>query len=183
MRESERDRIFDEWLACHKGIMFKVVHAHAVERADREDLFQEIAVQIWRSVDAFRGNSSVGTWIYRVALNAAITWNRKEGRPQRGKQPIEAAAEVLIANAPEGPDARVAWLHQEIAALKDVDRSLALLMLDGCSYREMAGITGITENYVGVKINRLKSALAALARHSIETGGWTSVQACSVIAP
>jgi RNA polymerase sigma-70 factor, ECF subfamily len=82
--DSERDRIFGEWLAGHKGILFKVVRAYAFEHADRQDLFQEVAVQVWRSVDAFRGESSVPTWMYRVALNTAIAWNRKEDKPFGG---------------------------------------------------------------------------------------------------
>ena len=92
MLDKERDKIFGEWLDVHKGILFKVVHAHAFAHADREDLFQEIAVQVWRSVDAFRGESSIVTWMYRVALNTAIAWNRREERHERGKQPLEAAA-------------------------------------------------------------------------------------------
>ena len=86
--DTERDRIFSDWLAGHKGILFKVVHAYAFEHADRQDLFQEIAIQVWRSVDAFRGESSVPTWMYRVALNTAIAWTRKEGRHQRGKEQL-----------------------------------------------------------------------------------------------
>ena len=72
MHDNERDRIFGEWLAGHKGILFKVVHAYAFEHADRQDLFQEVAVQVWRSVDAFRGESSVPTWMYRVALESIL---------------------------------------------------------------------------------------------------------------
>jgi RNA polymerase sigma-70 factor (ECF subfamily) len=159
--DDERDRIFGEWLAAHKGILFKVVHAHADTHADREDLFQEIVVQVWRSVDAFRGESSVVTWIYRVAMNTAIAWNRREARHQRGKQPLEAAAGVLSASSPGSRDPRVEWLYRQIAELTEVDRAITLLMLDGFSYREMADIVGISESYVGVKINRIKSALAA----------------------
>lgn len=83
-----RDSVFDGWLAAHRGILFKVVHAHACEPADREDLFQEVALQVWRSVDAFRGQCSVPTWLYRVALNTALTWTRKEGRHQRGRRTL-----------------------------------------------------------------------------------------------
>ena len=159
MLDSERDRIFNDWLAGHQGILFKVVHAYAFEHADRQDLFQEIVIQIWRSVDAFRGESSVPTWMYRVALNTAIAWTRKEGRHQRGKQPL-AVVEGLLTTASAAPDPRVEWLYQQIAQLKDVDRSVALLMLDGFSYKDIAAIVGITESHVGVKINRIKSALA-----------------------
>ena len=161
MHDRERDRIFGEWLAGHKGILFKVVHAYAFEHADRQDLFQEITIQVWRSVDAFRGESSVPTWMYRVALNTAINWNRKEGRRQRGKQPFEVVEGLLTTAAAEGRgDPRVEWLYHQIAQLKDVDRSVALLLLDGFSYKEIAAIVGLTENNVGVKINRIKSALA-----------------------
>jgi RNA polymerase sigma-70 factor (ECF subfamily) len=161
MHDTERDRIFSDWLAGHKGILFKVVHAYAFEHADRQDLFQEIVIQVWRSVDAFRGDSSVPTWMYRVALNTAIAWTRKERRHQRGKEPFERMEGLLTASPSDGRDPRVAWLYRQIAQLKDVDRSVALLLLDGFSYKEIAALVGLTESNVGVKINRIKSALAA----------------------
>jgi RNA polymerase sigma-70 factor, ECF subfamily len=160
MPDSERDRTFGVWMAGHQGILFKVVHAYAFEHADRQDLFQEIAIQVWRSVDAFRGESSVPTWMYRVALNTAIAWTRKEGRHQRGKEPLEVAEGLLTTSAAAQCDPRVEWLYLQIGQLKEVDRSVALLLLDGFSYREIAGIVGLTESNVGVKINRIKSALA-----------------------
>ncbi|MEO6005012.1 MAG: sigma-70 family RNA polymerase sigma factor [Opitutus sp.] len=160
MHDNERDVIFGAWLADHQGILFKVVHAYAFEHADRQDLFQEITLQVWRSVDAFRGESSVSTWMYRVALNTAIAWTRKEGRHQRGKDQLDAAEGLLTTAAAEKRDPRVEWLYHQIAQLKDVDRSVALLLLDGFSYKEIAGIVGLTESNVGVKINRIKSALA-----------------------
>ncbi len=159
MLDTERDRIFSEWLAGHKGILFKVVHAYAFEHADRQDLFQEIVIQVWRSVEAFRGESSVPTWMYRVPLNTAIAWTRKEDRHQRGKQPL-AVVEGLLTAPSASPDPRVEWLYRQIAQLEDVDRSVALLLLDGFTYREIAAIAGISESNVGVKINRIKSTLA-----------------------
>jgi RNA polymerase sigma-70 factor, ECF subfamily len=166
---SERDRIFGDWLASHKGILFKVVHAYAFAHADRQDLFQEVALQVWRSIDAFRGESSVPTWLYRVALNTAIAWSRKQDRHHRGKQPLEVVEGLLTTASSDGPDPRVEWLYREIAQLKDVDRSVALLLLDGFSYKEIAAIVGITENKVGVKINRIKSALAGKRAEEAES--------------
>jgi RNA polymerase sigma-70 factor, ECF subfamily len=160
MHDSERERIFGEWLAGHKGILFKVVHAYAFEHADRQDLFQEITIQVWRSVDAFRGDSSVPTWMYRVALNTAMAWTRRMGRHQRGKESFDVAEGLLTTASSEGRDPRVEWLYHQIAQLKDVDRSVALLLLDGFSYKKIASIVGLTETNVGVKINRIKSALA-----------------------
>lgn len=169
MHDNQRDRIFNEWLAGHKGILFKVVHAYAFEHADRQDLFQEIAIQVWRSVEAFRGESSVPTWMYRVALNTAIAWTRKEDRHQHAKEPLEGADRLLTTEASAEPDPRLEWLYQQIAQLKDVDRSVALLLLDGFSYRDIAGITGLTESNVGVKINRIKSALAGKRGEEIKS--------------
>ena len=154
-------------MEAHIGILFKVVHAYAFEHADRQDLFQEVAVQVWRSVDAFRGESSVPTWMYRVALNTAIAWSRKEGRHQRGKQPFEMVEGLLMTASAEDRDPRVEWLYHQIAQLKEVDRSVALLLLDGFSYKEIASIVGLSESNVGVKINRIKSALAG--KHAEET--------------
>ena len=169
MHDTERDRIFNEWLTGHKGILFKVVHAYAFEHADRQDLFQEITIQVWRSVDAFRGESSVPTWMYRVALNTALAWTRKEGRHRRGKEQLEAVEGLLTTASAEGRDPRVEWLYHQIAQLKEVDRSLALLLLDGFSYKEIAVITGLTESNVGVKINRIKSALAGKGREETKS--------------
>jgi RNA polymerase sigma-70 factor, ECF subfamily len=164
--DGERDRIFNDWLASHKGILFKVVHAYAFEHADRQDLFQEIVLQVWRSVDAFRGESSVSTWVYRVALNTATAWTRKQDRHRRGKQPLETVAGLLAASQRDA-DPRVEWLYRQIAQLNDVDRSVALLMLDGFAYREIAAIVGISEGNVAVKISRLKAALTTqLAKES-----------------
>jgi len=98
--------------------------------------------------------------MYRVALNTAIAWTRKEDRHHRGKQPLAGVEDLLTASPPDGRDPRVEWLYRQIAQLKDIDRSVALLMLDGFSYKEIAAITGITESHVGVKINRIKTALA-----------------------
>ncbi len=160
MHDSERERIFNHWLTGHKGILFKVVHAYAFEHSDRQDLFQEIIIQVWRSVPAFQGDSSVATWIYRVALNTAIAWTRKEIRHQRGKEQLERVEGLLTMAPAANRDPRLDWLYHQIAQLKDVDRSVALLLLDGLSYKEIAAIVGLTESNVGVRINRIKAALA-----------------------
>lgn len=158
MRQTEQNAILEGWMDAHKGILFKVARAYGTTHADREDLFQEIVLQLWHSVPAFRGASTVTTWIYRVALNTALAWNRKQRKHHRERQDFESAAPLLT--APPARDPRLDWIYQQIGQLDEVNRSLALLMLDGFSYREMAGILGITESHVGVKINRIKSALA-----------------------
>ncbi len=163
MQDAERDRVFGAWMAAHEAILFKVARAYGPAHPDREDLFQEIALQVWRSVDAFRGEAAITTWIYRVALNTALAWKRRETSHRAGKLDLESG--VLV--SPPASNPRLDWIYGQIAALDEANRSVALLMLDGFSYREMSEILGISETHVGVKIHRIKAALAgALAKES-----------------
>jgi len=159
MLEAERNRVFESWIDAHKAILFKVARVYGATHADREDLFQEIALQVWHSVEAYRGDCAATTWIYRVALNTALAWRRKERRHSEGRQDIDAATRLLI--APAGRDPRLEWIYQRIAELDEGNRALALLMLDGFSYREMSQILGLSESNVGMKIHRIKASLAA----------------------
>jgi RNA polymerase sigma-70 factor (ECF subfamily) len=155
--ETEQQHIFETWLSQYKALIFKVVRAYAFTAMDRDDLFQEISFQVWRSVPAFRKESSAVTWIYRVALNTAMRWIRKERKHQQ-QGSIDHAEHLLQENT-VARDERLTWLYEQIHQLEPVDRSLSLLMLDGFSYKEMANIIGITESNVGVKINRIKKQL------------------------
>ena len=161
MSESDRRRIFQGWIDQHRGLIFKIVRAYADTAMDREDLFQEVAVQLWRSVSSFKGESRETTWIYRVALNTAIRWLHVEKR--RDRIDIQDAQSVLRES--ESPvDEQLAWLYAEIARLDDVDRSIALMMLDDLSYKEMSTVLGITESNVGVRIHRIKKQLIAKSK-------------------
>ena len=158
MQNDDQQRLFDQWLKSHRGLFFKVVRAYAFTPADQEDRFQEIATQVWRSVPNFRGDAAVTTWIYRVALNAAIAWTRKERKHRQGKQSVDGV-DFAILQASPAADPRIEWLYARIRELNEIDRSLTLLLLDGFSYKEMASTLGITENHVGVKISRIKAFL------------------------
>ncbi|MBX2966390.1 MAG: RNA polymerase sigma factor [Cyclobacteriaceae bacterium] len=157
MQQKEQQHIFETWLAGHKALIFKVVRAYAFTYMDRDDLFQEIIVQVWRSVPAFRQESSVATWLYRIALNTAIKWTRKEQKHSQSET-LDSVQHILH-DTDLRVDERLTWLYEEIHKLDEIDRSLALLLLDDFSYKEMAAILGITESNVGVKINRIKKHL------------------------
>jgi RNA polymerase sigma-70 factor (ECF subfamily) len=159
--EKDQEKIFASWLSQHKGLIFKVVRAYANTLPDQDDLFQELAIQIWHSVPSFRQESSVTTWIYRVGLNTAIKWTTRERRNQT--EPIENVQHVLRDTHIESNE-RLSWLYEEIQKLDAIDRSLTLLLLDSFSYKEMAGILGISESNVGVKINRIKKQLIARSK-------------------
>jgi RNA polymerase sigma-70 factor (ECF subfamily) len=171
--DDEQQRVFDEWLTSHIGLFYKVVRAYAFTPQDQEDLFQEIATKVWRSIPGFRGDAAVTTWIYRVALNAAITWSKVERRHREGKLSLEEAPPLRLPASPavDGRmDPRVEWLYEQIRQLSEIDRSLTLLLLDGFSYKEMASMLGMTDNYVGVKINRIKAQLTNKAREESQHG-------------
>lgn len=158
MTENEQLHIFESWLGDYKALFFKIIRAYAFIEADRDDLFQEIAVQVWRSVPNFRQDSAVTTWIYRVALNTAIKWNRDEQKHHQNRQSFENVEHLLQRKEPQTDD-RLVWLYEEISKLDEIDRSMCLLMLDGFSYQEMSEILGISESNVGVKIHRIKKHL------------------------
>jgi RNA polymerase sigma-70 factor (ECF subfamily) len=167
MHENEQQRIFDKWLAEHKGIFFKIIRAYAHSAHDQEDLFQEIALQVWKSVPDYRGEAKVSTWIYRVALYAALAWTRKE-RTQPPTQDLAAVAHALIANE-QRHDERLDWLYAQIAQLDPVDRSVCLLMFEGFRYREIAELLGISESSVGVKLHRVKAHLVRKSQEEQES--------------
>ncbi len=158
MTEKEQDEIFEKWLGQYKALLFKVVRAYAFTAMDREDLFQEIVIQVWRSVPAFRNESAVTTWLYRIALNTSFKWVRKERKHYESKEALDKADHILQDNYVE-MDLRLTWLYDEITKLDEVDRSITLMLLENFSYREMSGILGITESNVGVRINRIKKNL------------------------
>jgi RNA polymerase sigma-70 factor (ECF subfamily) len=150
-----------EWLKLHKGLLFKIVRAYTLE--DHDDLFQEIIIQVWHSIPSFRQEASVSTWLYRIALNTAIKWNKKE-RKFAGAETIDTVEHLLLESRTQ-PDERLTWLYGEIYKLDLIDRSVILLLLEGFSYREMSAILGNSESNVGVKINRIKKQLISRSKN------------------
>ena len=162
MKEKKQQQIFENWLDEHKALIFKVVRAYAFSAMDQDDLFQEITIQVWHSIPTFRQESSVTTWLYRISLNTAIKWVRKE-RKHYQAEALDNIQHILQENKIK-IDERLVWLYEEIYRLDEIDRSITLLMLDNFSYKEMAGILGISESNVGVKINRIKKLLISKSK-------------------
>ncbi len=162
MTDDEQQQIFQSWLKRHKGLIFKIVRAYAFTAMDRDDLFQEISIQVWRSIPAFRRESADTTWIYRISLNTAIRWVKKELKHSHTDR-LDDAQHILF-DTGAAHDERLAWLYGEIQKLNEIDRSIALMLLDNLSYKEMASIVGITESNIGVKINRIKKLLISKSK-------------------
>jgi len=143
----------------HSAILHHVVNGFAAGD-DRNDMFQEVLLAVWKSIPAFRGQARPTTYLYRVSHNAALLWIRTEKNYRRRVEQFGASVPNEFAGEPDSlTDERLAKLYAAIRLLKPVDRSLMLLSLDGLSYREMAEVLGFSESNVGVKLNRIKTQL------------------------
>lgn len=136
-------------------MLFKIIRSYAFNQPDRDDLFQEICLQLYQSIPSFKGLSSVSTWIYRVALNTTIKWVKTSRK--HDYDTLENKTFILKERKPL--DDQLEWLYGEISHMNEIDRSIALLLLEGFNYKEMAEIVGISESNIGVKIHRIKKTL------------------------
>jgi RNA polymerase sigma factor (sigma-70 family) len=151
---------FDEWLRDHAAILHHVVNGFA-EGDDRNDLMQELLLAVWKALPAFRSDSKPSTFLYRVAHNTALTWQRTRRNYRRKVEQFEAfPQEDAGSRAALAETELLDRVYVEIRRLPAVDRSLILMSLDGVAYREMAEIHGLTESNVGVRLNRAKQQLA-----------------------
>ena len=162
----DQQELFKQWVHDCSGLMLKVARAFAPTDADRQDLIQEILLQLWRSAPRFEGKAKSSTWVYRVAMNTALAWRRKEVHrrvPQVPLLDIETVAADQDALAIERREL-VESLYEAIRQLPRIDACIVMMSLDGLSYREMAEVLGISENHVGVKLNRAKEQLGRLLK-------------------
>lgn len=158
-----RETLFRQWLDAHTGLMYKVSRMFAGNREDQDDLLQEIFYQVWVSIPSFRGQSQASTWIYKVALNTALCWRRKERGQSRWDRLLGRTSPAADAHA-AGVDAEqqelLQFVYKAVCALPKADCALALLYLNGLKYSEIAEILGMSESNVGVRLNRLRQHLA-----------------------
>ena len=169
----KQEKIFKQWLDGYKKLIFKVVKAYADLPQDKDDLFQEILLQIWSSIPRFQGSAKETTWIYRVALNTALVWKRTEKR-KRKRFRIEFLDVQKISIAKSDCDEVsqnqhvLDQMYNSIRRLPASENSILLLYLDGLSYDEMADVLGISKSNVGVRLNRAKKKLAQLLKGLID---------------
>jgi RNA polymerase sigma-70 factor (ECF subfamily) len=136
-----------------------VCNIYCDDQEDRNDLFQEIVAQLWKSFPSFREESKFSTWMYRVALNTAITTFKKtKRRPDQNRLTYENF-QLKDENYDTQTEEEIKNLHRAVAQLTGVEKSIVLLFLENKKYEEIAEITGITQNYVRVKMNRIKKKL------------------------
>jgi RNA polymerase sigma factor (sigma-70 family) len=145
----------------HQKIILKVCRMYRDGREDQEDLFQEIIYQLWKSYLSFKGESKISTWIYRIALNTAVAIYRK---PKLSIKYYEDFPESIHPSGEKTGSENEERLFSALRKLNDPEKAIISLYLDEFSYREIAEITGLNENNVGVRLNRIKNKLKEILK-------------------
>ncbi|MGY4385924.1 RNA polymerase sigma factor (sigma-70 family) [Pedobacter sp. UYP24] len=138
------------------GIIHKICRLYRDRTEDRQDLFQEITYQLWKAYPSFKGASKISTWLYRIALNTAISSFRKKNLDISYPSELPDVADDQV---DDEQITRHEKLFKALQKLNDADKAIITLYLEDLSYQQIAEISGINENYVGVKINRIKTKI------------------------
>lgn len=139
----------------HEGIIHKVIGLYVDSEEDKKDMYQEILLQAWKSFRNFKNNSTFSTWLYKVCLNTALTFRKKE--ELKTKMTVEITQKQGSTTLEKNRAEEYELLYIIIKQMNDVDRMLMTLHLDGYKNKEIAEITGMKGNHVNVKIHRLKT--------------------------
>jgi RNA polymerase sigma factor (sigma-70 family) len=150
---------FIQQIAANKGIIYKICRSFCRNRADQDDLCQEILLRLWKGLPRYDPAHPFTTWMYRVALNVAISYYRQQKRNRGTISLPDGYAAAPAGYDPEDADSPMMRLQQHVAALKDLEKALMLLYFEERSYREIAEIMGITETNVATKVSRIKEKL------------------------
>ena len=150
----DRNNQFTQLLKAHKNTIYTVCYMFSDNKEEVEDLFQEVSIRIWQGYDGFRGEASVGSWIWRIAMNTCLNWQKKS---QHEHQALEMNIDLF---APDKEDlSQIRMLYDRIHQLALFDRAIILLWLENMSYEEIAQITGISVKNVSVRLVRIRERL------------------------
>ena len=150
---------FLEIVERNQAIIYKICRLYRDRKEDQEDLFQEIVFQLWKSWPHFRRDAKASTWMYRIALNTALAVFRKSSVPLNFEETIP---ENLHPAAHEEPSENEQRMYEALRKLVPAERAIVSLFLEDYSYKEIGDIIGITENYVGVQMSRIKMKLKTI---------------------
>ncbi|WP_316829990.1 sigma-70 family RNA polymerase sigma factor [Pedobacter aquatilis] len=154
----EKETLFLQLINQHKAIIHKVSKMYMDDVEEQRDLFQEIVMQLWKAYPTFKGNSKFSTWMYRVALNTALLYFKKEKRKVE-QTPLDEHFDVIDNNENNLKEEKLAYLYKAVQELNAVEKALIFLFLENQSHREIAENLGISEVNARVKLNRTKEKL------------------------
>lgn len=157
---ANKSDLFLSVIEAHKALIYKVANSYCKDPEDRKDLVQEIILQLWKSFGRYDEQFKHSTWIYRISLNVAISFYRKENTRKKLSNPFsESIFRIIDLHENKQMEEGALFLQQFIGELKELDKALMLLYLDEKSHREISEIIGITETNVATKIGRIKAVL------------------------
>ena len=162
MKEKEQE--FLNRIEKHKGILYKVSKMYMDNHDDQQDLFQEIVCQLWKSYDSFRNESQFSTWMYRVAVNTAIVFLRKE---KRKVDKYEIASENIKDDEGDShiKESQLDHFYKAVQKLEKIDKAIIFYQLEGFSHKEIGDNLGISEGNARVKLNRAKEKLKEIIKN------------------
>ena len=164
MQKLEVEQQFEERIREHELLIHKVCNIYAFTKSDRDDLFQEIVLQLWKAFPRYRGESKLGTWIYRVAINTAITGLRTKKDFIRSYEHYAIPVDVADDNINLQEEERINQMYKAIEQLNDIEKAIVMLYLEDKSYDEMEEILGVNQGNLRTKMNRLKEKLRQLTK-------------------
>lgn len=163
--EQKTEKIFLELINQHKGIIYKISKMYMDKSEDQEDLFQEIVMQLWKAYPNFKGNSQFSTWMYRVALNTALVFFKKEAR-KVDRTSLDENIDIIDVNEHDDKEEKLAYLYKAVQELNAIEKAVIFLFLENQSHREIAQNLGITEVNARVKLNRTKEKLQFIIKNN-----------------
>ena len=158
------EKEFIELVNNNRALIFKVCNLYCHDPESRRDLFQEVVLQLWKSLPYFKKESSSSTWIYRVALNTAISNFRKESKKPEKTSLTLTAFEIPDMSTSDEKKENTSSLHIAIGKLTEIEKAIIMLYLDEKTYDEISEIIGISNSNVGVRLNRIKNKLSKLIK-------------------
>lgn len=152
---------FLEAIELNQQKLLRVCSVYAEDSDDKKDLFQESLIHIWQSMPSFEGKSSLSTWMFRITLNVCMRLQSREAKKRNRFVKMEGINFMNIADEEIPPENQERLIHLRncIKKLNDADKAVITLYLEELSYRDISGITGLTENNIAVKIKRIKNKL------------------------
>lgn len=165
MRNKEAEKQFEIQIRENELLIYKVCRIYAYTEADRQDLFQEIVIQLWKAFPKFKGQSKFSTWLYRVAINTAITGLRKQKDFIDSYQPAELPHHIEDHTSSEEEE-KLKLLYRSIEQLNQVEKAIIMLYMEDKTYEEMEDILGMSQGNLRVKMKRIKDKLRELTKNN-----------------
>lgn len=159
---------FTQIIATHKETIYRICRIYAVDPMEPQDLFQEVVFQIWKSFSSFNNKSRISTWIYKIAINVCYTSKNKLNKKNMKTDQPESVEYLLLDHPPDYEEIeKYQALHACISMLNEADKAIVILYLEDLPYKEIALITGLTENHIAVKMKRIRKTLFDCITHKL----------------